>query len=337
MNNNKDSNFDFKDLVDQGGDVNDLLDQDNLSDDPLANEVVNNDDDDTDIKFGKNISKKKSSSRANKKFTTIVVIGVAVLFGVTFFIIFNLIFNRREPVEPVSNELALDDERVVALYDRVKYGARGPRYYKFVSEPSVTEKNFTNYEKFYYALSLTETSDFRETGTNNEAGVVEYYISSAKIQQYMQEFFGDGVKYVTASSLNYTFDFVKEDKNSGQLNYNADKKRYTIYFTDKVEDEAQNIETIRVYGELSSAKLDGDKIVIKEKVIFPKCNKNASNTYDCIIYRDYENTVKIDEAIGQDPNHVFKPSDYESANVVTYTFKPNARGSYSFESSKLTY
>ena len=48
MNNNKESNFDFKDLVDQGGDVNDLLDQDNLSDDPLANEVVNNDDD-TDI------------------------------------------------------------------------------------------------------------------------------------------------------------------------------------------------------------------------------------------------------------------------------------------------
>ena len=88
MNNNKDSNFDFKDLVDQGGDVNDLLDQDNLSDDPLANDVVNNEDD-TDIKFGKNISKKRSSSRANKKFTTIVVIGVAVLFGVTFFIIFN--------------------------------------------------------------------------------------------------------------------------------------------------------------------------------------------------------------------------------------------------------
>ena len=176
MNNNKESNFDFKDLVDQGGDVNDLLDQDNLSDDPLANDVVNNEDD-TDIKFGKNISKKRSSSRANKKFTTIVVIGVAVLFGVTFFIIFNLIFNRKEPVEPVSNELALDDERVVALYDRVKYGARGPRYYKFVSEPSVTEKNFTNYEKFYYALSLTETNDFRETGTNNEAGIVEYYIS----------------------------------------------------------------------------------------------------------------------------------------------------------------
>ena len=83
--------------------------------------------------------------------------------------------------------------------------------------------------------------------------------------------------------------------------------------------------------------LSDEPDVIKEKVIFPKCNKNASNTYDCIIYRDYENTVKIDEAIGQDPNHVFKPSDYESANVVTYTFKPNARGSYSFESSKLTY
>ena len=337
MNNNKDSNFDFKNLVDQGGDVNDLLDQENYADDPLANDVVNNNDDDNDIKFGKNISKKKSSSRANKKFTTIVVIGVAVLFGVTFFIIFNLIFNRKEPVEPVSNELALDDERVVALYDRVKYGARGPRYYKFVSEPSVTEKNFTNYEKFYYALSLTETNDFRETGTNNEAGVVEYYISSAKVQQYMQEFFGDGVKYVTATSLNYTFDFVKGDKNTGQLKYNADKKRYTIYFTDNLENEPQNIENTKVYGELSSAKTDGDKIIIKEKVIFPKCSKNASNTYDCIIYRDYENTVKIDEAIGQDPNHVFKPSEYESANVVTYTFKPNARGSYSFESSKLTY
>ena len=336
MSNNKESNFDFKNLVDQGGDVNDLLEQDNFTDDTLTNEVVNNNNNDDDLAFGKNIAKKKSS-RANRKFTTIVVVGVALLFGVTFFIIFTLIFNRKEPEQPVSNDLSLDDERVVALYDRVKYGTTGQRYHKFVSEPSVTEKNFTNYEKFYYALSLTDTSDFRETGTNNEAGAVEYYISGNKVQQYMQEYFGDGVKYVTATSLNYTFDFVKEDKNSGQLNYNADKKRYTIYFTDKVEDEAQNIETIRVYGELSSAKLDGDKIVIKEKVIFPKCNKNASNTYDCIIYRDYENTVKIDEAIGQDPNHVFKPSDYESANVVTYTFKPNARGSYSFESSKLTY
>lgn len=335
-NDNKESNFDFKNLVDQGGDVNDLLDQDNVDDDPLANEVVNNNSDD-DIKFEKKISKKKSTSRANKKFTTIVVVGVAVLFGLTFFIIFNLIFNRKEPEQPVSNDLALDNETVVALYDRVKFGTRGTRYYKFVSEPSVTVKNFTNYEKFYYALSLAETGDFRETGTNNEAGSVEYYISGTKVQQYMQEFFGDGVKYVTATQLNYTFDFVKEDKNTGQLKYNADKKRYTIYFTDKVENDPQNIETIKVYGELSSAKTDGDKIVIKEKVVFPKCSKNASNTYDCIIYRDYENTVKIDEAIGQDPNHVFKASDYESANVVTYTFAPNARGSYSFESSKLTY
>ena len=37
MSNNKESNFDFKNLVDQGGDVNDLLEQDNFTDDPLTN------------------------------------------------------------------------------------------------------------------------------------------------------------------------------------------------------------------------------------------------------------------------------------------------------------
>ncbi len=128
--------------------------------------------------FGNSFSSSNKNNLANKKFTNIIVIGSAVLFGIVVFIIVYIVFNPRQPKEEFNKDLDINSELVQNLYSRVTYGINNVRYDKFIKEPIVTIDNLTNYDKFYYALSLAQNTDFLDTGTATEQSQIQYTLNA---------------------------------------------------------------------------------------------------------------------------------------------------------------
>ena len=290
-----------------------------------------------DFNFENNIAKKRNNA-ANKKFSWIITIAVALFFGITIFIIFSLVLKKDNNEEKQNKELDITNEAVLELYDKMTYGVNGVRYEKLIKEPNVSIDSLTNYDKYYYALSFVKENDLRETGNKDSKGIIEYYISQDKINSFMINYFGNDVKYSSDTTIKYTFPFTKENMNTGILKYDSTNKRYTIYLTEYVAPVPQNVSTKIAYYELDSANTDGENVILHEKIIYPVCTINSDKvTYNCIVYRDFQHTVTIGEVKEVEKDYKFNLSNYNDANEIEYTFTKNIDGYHVFNSSKIVY
>ncbi len=290
-----------------------------------------------DFNFENNIAKKKNNT-ANKKFSWIITIAVALFFGITIFIIFTIIFKKDDSKTPQKKSLDITSEGVLELYDKMTYGMNGVRYEKLIKEPNVSIDAMTNYDKYYYALSFVREKDLRETGNKNEKGLVEYSISKDKINSFMINYFGNDVKYSADTTIKYTFPFKKADMNTGTLKYDNTNKRYTLYLDEYVAPVTQDITNKIAFYQLDSAETDGENVILNEKIIYPVCTPNADKvTYNCTVYRDYDHTVTIGEVKEVDKNYNFNLSNYSDCNIITYKFTKNIDSYHVFNSSKIMY
>ena len=144
--------------------------------------------------------------------------------------------------------------------------------------------------------------------------------------------------------FNDNYEIIRKNKkthfwmNTGTLKYDAANNRYTIYFDEYVAPVPNDITTKKAFYELGGAETDGENVILHEKIIYPVCTANADKvTYNCIVYRDFQHTVKIGEVQEVDKNYNFNLSNYSDCNVIDYKFTKNIDGYHVYNSSKIVY
>ncbi len=296
-----------------------------------------------DFKIGDAIEEEGTSTKKeNKSLPIIIVVVLSIIIGLTVFLVSNMIFGDKKKEQPtsISSEVALDDENVKILYDYVKYGVRSTRNDKFIKEQSVKLEDFSNYEKFYYAMQFAQAEDFAATGQVNAQKQKIYNISSAKVKSYMQRFFGNEVTYSTSSVIRYPFSFRINNMNVGTMTYAVERDGFDTVFAE-FED---NITTENVvepyYTELVGANKKSDgSLELTEKIIYTTVNQRE-NVYDVNIYKDYQKTMLLEQKTNLTAEDLkekpISAKDYgEKAATITYVFKLNSTNYY-FYSSTIT-
>lgn len=293
-----------------------------------------------EFKIGDDVEEQNSEVVLNRlkkkrKIAIIIVVIISILIGLTTFLVSNLIFNREQPPEVVDYSVDLKDENVQILYQYVTYGAKGLRNDKFAKEDKVVLDNFSNEEKFYYALQFAQVDDFVFTGEINEEKNKVYLITDKKIKKYMQLFFGPNVKYKNDLSLAYPFSFRINGMNVGEMKYSENRGGFETTFTTfqadiKKEDITNNIE-----GELLNAYSDAkNKLYLEEKVVYITQTKNPDNTYKIDIYKDNNKTILVDTKTVSNLEEKIDLSQYNNTTTIKYTFGLNG-SVYYFESSEM--
>lgn len=294
-----------------------------------------------DFKIGDEISEEDNSKKGMSNGVKMaIVIGVSLVTGFSVFFITNMFFGpKKDNSVPVTTEtLELTDSIVTDAYEYVTYGVNKKRNDKFLKENKVTVDDFTNEEKFYYALMFAGSSDFTVSGKKDENGLNIYSISNDKINNYMQKYFGDKITYTTSEPIQMTFNFSMENKNQGQMKYDLESDAFLTTFSSQQEVSNDLIEPY--YYKLSEATKTEKGLELKEKVIYTDLVKVSDDNYTINIYSDYGKTKLLESipnmsgaAILQNPILI---DNYEQrATEITYTFRKNDSGYY-FESSSIT-
>ncbi len=298
-----------------------------------------------EFKIGDDIEENPGESKirnSNSFIPIIIVIVVAILIGLTVFLVSNAILNpaKKEQAESSVTKLELKDENVEILYNYVTYGTNNTRYEKFIKEQNVTIDSFSNYDKFYYALMFVETSDIVDNNKTDEEGNKIFSIPESKIKTYMKRFFGPNINYSTDTEITYAFNFSSGGKNIATLTYDATTQCFNIVFKDTSEKKETNV-VEPYYAKLTDASLTSDgTLTLEEKIIYTDAKTNTDGTYNITIYKDYNHTEQIDikqnysqELLKTDPITV---EDYSNkASTITYTFK-TYNNTYYFESSTIS-
>lgn len=294
-----------------------------------------------DFKIGDDIEEtSESPKKKNNYLSTIIIVVVSLFFGLTVFFISYALFGPKkdkEPEQEINTNLSLNDENVKILYNYVTYGVNDKRNEKFIKEKSVKLENFTNEEKFYYALQFAQVEDFANTGKLTEQNQKIYNISSAKIRSYMQRFFGNEITYKTTDKITYPFSFRINNQNVGTLTYSSERNGFdTVFSADEQIEETPNL-VAPYYAELTNAvrKTDGS-IELTEKIVFPEVTKKEE-LYDINVYKDYDKTILIEQKTNlTEENIKEKPisvKDYGSkATTITYLFKLSSTNYYFYSS-----
>lgn len=297
-----------------------------------------------DFKFddlGYNPQEKTTRTRRKRsglKFIFVIVLSLAA--GVSVYFVSNTMFGKKTNSSVVIKEKELDitDEGILSLYQSVTYGALGNRYDKYLKEQQVLLQNFSNYEKFYYALQYLSLDDFVDTKEVDASnGLSIYSLSSDKVKSYMRRYFGNKITYSMDSSISLSVPFQINGNNTGVLSYDKSRASYVITFSDNLPNFSgfsnYNSKLVRAVQ-----KADGS-IVLTEKIIYPSIQQEGVDLYSCFIYRDYYHTMLIEKKEGlttaQLENEISVEQYLDSANTITYTFHKNTDGNYYFYSSKI--
>ena len=272
----------------------------------------------------------KPKENKGHKLGIIIVIIIALFCGITVFLISNAFFGKKEVKEEpeVSSPLSLTDENVQILYNYVTYGTNGKRNDKFITESNVNLSSFENKERFYYALQFAQVEDFTPTDKKDSQGRKIYNISSSKIKEYMQRFFGGAVTYYNNIVITYPFSFRINGQNVGIMTYSETTDGFDTVF-DGLEEKEESDKIIEpYYAELTAAFKEPDgSYRLEEKIVYADAQKNG-DIYTVFIYKDYAHTSLIEtrpnqteEMIRQNPIDIkyYK----EKASTITYIFKTN--------------
>lgn len=282
-----------------------------------------------------------SSKKNNTVMNWIIIIAISLISGIVVYFITDRLINSntKAPEEPAQEKkLLLTEDSVQILYRYVSYGIRNKRNDKFLRESSTSLSSFTEEEKFYYALQFARGKDFKDTGKTSSSGAKIYNLSSATMKEFMNRFFGPTVTFSNQVSMNYTFKFTLNGKNTGTFR-SADVDGFNISF-EKLE---RNIEPSLVepyYTRLVAAYQEpSGKYRLEEKVIYTRLEKNGNN-YNVYIYNDYNKTKLIETisnqtetSLRQNPVAIDKYLD--QASTVSYYFALDNSILY-FESSQIT-
>lgn len=307
------------------------------------------------------------------KFVIIVVVMLVVGFSV-YFITDALINGNKKPTTVVTKpdkQMELSDEMIVYLYDNVSYAVNGVRNDKFFKSGKVTAEDFTNVEKFYYALRYAVDDDFVDMGpADGVSGAISgeesqegsndtikdekkeedvphtYSISNARIREYMFNFFGDSVTYTTSGEIPIAVNFLKNGCNAGNLKYDTDSDSFFITF-DSLSEGGTAMAINPYLYKIESAMREGktSNIIIKEKVVFTSSKQytdeagNFIDKYDCGIYKDYTKTELLEQKTGVTKSELSSlgiENYQENASIVTYTFFKDENDEYHFLSSEIS-
>ncbi len=289
--------------------------------------------------FGSTPKKKKQS----KLIPIIIVIVVSLLIGTVVFLGSNALFGKKKEVveTPTTKQLSLKDDNVEILYQYVTYGTRNKRNEKFISNNTVKAEDFTNEEKFYYALQFAQVEDFVFSGDVTDDGKKIYTISSSKIKTYMKRFFGGDVKYKEDCEItSYPFSFRINGENVGTLKYSKKDKGYNTTFSGLEEDYVSTNVVEPYYTELSEAIENADgTIELKEKIIYTTLVEE-NGAYTLTIYKDFAHNNVIEtkqnltlEQLKANPIDI---KDYEKkASTIRYKFNLDFTSFYFGESTIL--
>lgn len=303
-------------------------------------------DDDNYIVDGENYAPPRPPQDDNKKSNPSQMIKIAVLvvivivLGLSVYFISSLFFkgdNKNEPTVGISDTLSIDDPEVEAIYDLVTYGRDNNTLNKYLKEQSVILKDFSNYEKFYYALSLLKEKELKEIKNSDTTTQKQYYISDADMDQLMKSYFGDKVEYLKQGTLPIILSPGFDAGNTLSLKYNINKERYETTLS-KTDVATAGLIPVAFYGLESATRSDDGMITLVERVVYITSSVN-NNLVSYQVYRDYNHTMLIDSqtniALEEYQKEPLSIDDYmEKANIITYKFKEN-NGEYYFYQSKI--
>lgn len=303
-------------------------------------------DDDNYIVEGENFAPPRPPQEENKKTNNswnikIVILVVTVLaLGLGVYFISSLFFgnNKKEVVTAgISSTLSIDDPEILDIYGLVTYGRDSNSLNKYLKEQSVTLKDFSNYEKFYYALSLLKEKQVREIKESNTTTQKQYYISDVDMDQLMKSYFGDKVEYLKQGTLPVVLAPGFDIGNTLSLKYSINKERYETTFTKTTTDTSRLI-PVALYGLESATLMDDGTITLVERVVYIVSNVN-NNLVSYQVYRDYNHTMLIESknniALEEYQKEPLSIDNYmEKGNIITYQFKKN-NGEYYFYQSKI--
>lgn len=294
-----------------------------------------------DFKIGDDIeektSKKKSMSNGLK--ITIVII-VSLIAGVSVFLISNYFFGEKTEKPITSEAVSLTDSNVQEAYSYITYGPLGMRYKKFVEEPSVTSSNFTDTEKFMYALSVSTKEDFIATGNKNEQGLNIYSLSNDKLKSYMSKFFKDDITYSLDKPIELTLDYQIDNNNTVTLTYDETSDSYLAVFTTNKEKTTPLIAPYISALAKATRKSDGS-LQLQERVVYTDLVKNSEDNYTLNIYKDFSKSSLLETL----PNmtsatlsntQINITNYYDRASIITYELKKDSSGNYYFVSSTIS-
>lgn len=298
-----------------------------------------------DFKIGE-VEEKSTAQKTkerDKKLTMIIVVTVALIFGLLFFAIANALLGTKEPEEEPAKEVKLEvtNQNVKILYSYVTYGTGVRRNEKFIKEKKVTIDSFTNQEKLYYAFQFVQAKDlvFTEKYDDNHKKI--YNLPDEVIRDNVIRFFGPNASYTTLEDFTYQFkNFSYGGQNLAKLTPSTGPTGgYNLVFegTNKEEDSSL-VEPF--YTSLVAAYQEPNgSYRLEEKIIYVQLSK-VSDSYNVYIYKDYGKTQLIEAKTNQtEAMLVANPiqmNDYlEVASTITYRFNLYNNTLY-FESSEIT-
>ena len=302
------------------------------------------------------------SNEKNKIIKFVIIAVVSLVVGLSVYFVTDALINggKKNTVvnEVKDSEMDLSDEMITYLYDNVTYEVNGVRNDKFFKSGSVTVDDFTNEEKFYYALRYATEADFidmsttsvteseGEEETTEEVKLKTFSISNDRIKEYMFNFFGENVTYSTDSPINIAVNFQKDGYNAGVLKYDSTNDSFLVTF-DSVSKSGNEMPINPYLYKIESAvrKGENNNIIIKEKIVFTKCTQYTDEAgekidkYDCGIYSDFamNSSLELKNGVTESELTVLGIENYkDSAATVTYTFSKDSNDEYHFLSSEIS-
>ena len=295
-------------------------------------------DDDNYIVDGENYAPPKPPQEKNNKdnnfivkIILLIVIVLALGFGVYF--LSSLFFNggkKEAPKESISTTLSVDDPEIRELYEKVTYGRDSNTLNKYLKEQFVSLKDFSNYEKYYFALSGLKEKDLEEGEEKRY-----YSISDRRMEELMQSYFGKKVSYLQQGSIPIVLMEGFQAGNTLSLTYDVNQKKYQTTLT-TTPPLKEKIIPVSMYS-LESASMEDDVITLVERVIYIK-SSISKNIVNYQVYRDYNHTMLIDSGKNipyadyqKDPITIDQYK--KQGNIITYQFKKSSDGYYFYQSS----
>lgn len=287
-----------------------------------------------DFRISDDLQEGKPKNNGGETFKIIIIVIVALIFGLVVFFVTNALFGKRNvPVdEVITTNLKVTDDKVVNAYKMVTYGANGKRNELFIKNNDVHSEDFNELQKFYYAMQFSSRSDFTDTLDKNDKGKAIYTISRSQVKNYMVKFFGPDYSFQEDNALKLTLPFDIDGNNVVTMKYNADRDGYDTVFDGKDNYNAGVVQPF--YGEVGEAKETSNGVLeIKENIIFTKVSDKGSDTYDIGIYKDYGKNDEVELLNGVTKVSLaeapIKISNYSGrCGIITYTFMKNGNSYY---------
>ena len=284
--------------------------------------------------------KPKKKNPIDKKISLAIILIVSLVSGLTVFFVSNALFGKKEPKkeEPVTEEVSITDENVEILYEYVTYGVKDTRNDKFLVNKKVTQDDFTEEEKYYYALQFAEKGDFVDSGKRDNNNQPIYELKASKIDNFMKRFFGEDISYEKEITIEYPFTFAFDHNNVGTISYDSNNDVYQVVFAN--QDVSVESHIISPYlTELDKAINSSDgTLVLEEKVLYTEVEEE-NDTYTISIYSDFDKTKIIEKKSNVskeeiESEDVLMKKYKDMAATVRYTFKTNG-STYYFDNSEI--